>query len=467
MKFLFLSLVLGSHLALADYDQLEKDFGKSSINFAGYRKTILSTVDSGFPYSALPWIKDYLVKSEKGLDREISRSISKVVSIVGIKPFESLPDSALKKLNDGHFLYILAKRQLKAGKANIALELLKSLPQDDAYPFLLNLKATALTVAKQDESALSTYKECIEESQSQISSKKSQVQFNQMMMNRDYCIAGVARVKFSQGKYQEAELAYLDLKKESFVWPEILFEEAWTSYYLKNYNRTLGKLISYRAPVFDFIVNPEIEILKAMTYFRMCLYDDAKKVVDSFYQDYLTPSRDLRAYVLKAGNDYSLYFNLMADFEDGKSSGISVLDESLRSIRKDAAYRELKANLVDAIAELNRIRKLGNSSLAQNLSTNTKTVIGEFKTSLGAYIRSSLVTKYSEFYKAFENMSYIKLEVLAMRKERIYQQLDEVGKKRGDVKYIDRNDKQYFWTFNGEFWADELGDYVFALRSEC
>ena len=32
---------------------------------------------------------------------------------------------------------------------------------------------------------------------------------------------------------------------------------------------------------------------------------------------------------------------------------------------------------------------------------------------------------------------------------------------------VERNEKQYFWDFNGEFWADELGDYVFALKSEC
>jgi hypothetical protein len=64
-------------------------------------------------------------------------------------------------------------------------------------------------------------------------------------------------------------------------------------------------------------------------------------------------------------------------------------------------------------------------------------------------------------------MSYIKLEVLAQRKDKLYQSSPSGGNKRGDVKYIQRNDKQYFWTFNGEFWADELGDYVFALGSEC
>ena len=63
-------------------------------------------------------------------------------------------------------------------------------------------------------------------------------------------------------------------------------------------------------------------------------------------------------------------------------------------------------------------------------------------------------------------MSYIKLEVLAQRKSKLYN-FDDKKKKRGDIKYIERNDKQYFWNFNGEFWADELGDYVFALGSEC
>ncbi len=102
------------------------------------------------------------------------------------------------------------------------------------------------------------------------------------------------------------------------------------------------------------------------------------------------------------------------------------------------------------------------------MKTNLKVLLDEYRSVLGAYVRAGLVSKYAELYSAFEGMSYIKLEILALRKEKLYQSADEVGdRKRGDIKYIERNDKQYFWTFNGEFWADELGDYVFALRSEC
>ena len=37
---------------------------------------------------------------------------------------------------------------------------------------------------------------------------------------------------------------------------------------------------------------------------------------------------------------------------------------------------------------------------------------------------------------------------------------------RGNVEPR-RRDDQFYWSFNGEFWNDELGDYVFGLESEC
>jgi hypothetical protein len=127
----------------------------------------------------------------------------------------------------------------------------------------------------------------------------------------------------------------------------------------------------------------------------------------------------------------------------------------------------MKSALTAAIGEYNTLRKKPNTSMNSNLMKNVKTLANEYRTTIGAYVRAGLVSKYSELYSAFQGMSYIKLEVLAQRKEMLYKSDSLSEKKRGDVQYIERNDKQYFWTFNGEFWADELGDYVFALRSEC
>ena len=81
-------------------------------------------------------------------------------------------------------------------------------------------------------------------------------------------------------------------------------------------------------------------------------------------------------------------------------------------------------------------------------------------------MRRQVVIKYALLRKAFTQMSHIKLEVLKRNKAVLYlKQSDQ--RKRGDIRYLGRNEKQYFWGFNGEFWADELGDYVFALPRKC
>ena len=454
--------------AFASYQDAERTYGKGSISISGYRRTILELVDAKYYFSVVPWMKDYIVKNNKTLDSEMEAALDTMLYHTGVKPFESLPEEILRRSRSGNIRYILAKRLFKKGKAQEALAELKSIDGDhSAYPFIANLKGTIYSSLNNQKEAETQFKDCIRASERRIGKVGSKTQKSQLETNRDYCVAGIARSQFAVQDYKKAELSYLDIQKESFVWPEILFEEAWTSYYGKNYNRTLGKLISYKAPVFDFVFKPEVEVLKALAYMKMCLYDDAKKTADSFYNELLNPSRDLRSFLISRGKDYRYYYNLMADYEGKKSAPLPLVDNILKSIRKDGAYLEMKSALTSAIAEYNVLRKQRGSSMQASLVKNVRTLADEYRTTLGAYVRAGLVSKYAELYSAFQGMSYIKLEVLAQRKERLYQTDEAPGKKRGDVKYIERNDKQYFWTFNGEFWADELGDYVFALRSEC
>ncbi len=463
--FLFLIISLP---VLASYDGADRAYGKGSISLSGYRRTILELVKDGHYFSVVPWMKDYLVKNNSTLDGELESALDSMLYMTGVKPFESLPEEVLRHSRSGNIRYILAKHLMKRGRYDEALKELSTIKSDhSAYPFVSNMKAALYAHLDRTKESEAQFKDCVEASQSRLGKVEIPAHREQLETNRDYCIAGIARTQFARQDYLKAELNYLDIPKDSFVWPEILFEEAWTSYYVKNYNRTLGKLVSYKAPVFDFIFKPEVEVLKALTYLKMCLYDDAKKTVDDFYTDLLNPSRELRNYLVGNGKNYRRYYDLMAAHEDGKNSELPIVDSVLKSVRKDGAYIELKSALTGAITEYNLLRKKPNTSLRSNLIKNIQTLLDEYRTIIGAYVRAGLVGKYAELYSAFQGMSYIKLEVLAQRKEQLYRTDGPSSGKRGDVKYIERNDKQYFWNFNGEFWADELGDYVFALRSEC
>lgn len=461
-------LLLISFPVLASYEAADRTYGRGSVSLSGYRRTMLELVRAGHYFSVVPWMKDYLVKNNASLDSELENALDQILSVTGVKPFESLPEEVLRHSRSGNVRYILAKRLMKRGRNEEALKEISSVSADhSAYPYVANMKAALQSHLGNEKAAESEYRDCVRASERRISKVDLASQKEQLEINRDYCIAGIARTQFGRKDFQQAEVNYLDIPKDSFVWPEILFEEAWTSYYTKNYNRTLGKLVSYKAPVFDFIFKPEVEVLKALTYMKMCLYDDAKKTVDDFYSELLNPSRELRTFLVGTGKNYRRYYDMMADHEEGKRSELAIVDAVLKSIRKDGAYIELKSALTGAITEYNELRKKPNTSMRANLLKNVQTLLDEYRTIIGAYVRAGLVGKYSELYSAFQGMSYIKLEVLAQRKEQLYKSDTLSGRKRGDVKYIERNDKQYFWNFNGEFWADELGDYVFALRSEC
>ena len=66
-------------------------------------------------------------------------------------------------------------------------------------------------------------------------------------------------------------------------------------------------------------------------------------------------------------------------------------------------------------------------------------------------------------------MFNLKLELLSKIREQLYnaKSNSESNRERGSDTNIKRKSNQYFFDFNGSFWADELGDYSFGLQSQC
>jgi len=150
-----------------------------------------------------------------------------------------------------------------------------------------------------------------------------------------------------------------------------------------------------------------------------------------------------------------------------KNSGNKLLNRLLDNILKDAAFLELVDSFNVGRDEIGSIKSIQNRRMKKVFLANLREGLLLQRDLIGAYVRKSLHLNMDLLEKAFEGMTYIKLEVLGRRKEQLYFASNDQDRTRGDIRYLKRNDKQYFWTFNGEFWADELGDYVFSLKSEC
>jgi len=465
---ILVSLLSFSFAASASFSDAQRTWEKSS-GPASWRRMVIQLVDAGYPYSAIPFMKEYLTQNREAIDETLDKAFDQLISRTGVRPFETLSDSVLEQSRSSVVRYILAKKKIRKGLASEALnELARVNPNHPVYPFAMHLRAAAHAMLGKYNEAESDFRDCITFTKQRYNSESNSIKLRQLLFNRDSCIAGLARTSFNRGRFAQADIQYLDIPKSSYIWPEILFEEAWNSYYLKNYNRTLGKLVSYKAPVFDFIFNPEIDVLRSLAYLRMCLYRDVNDTAETFYGQWLEPSKELRSFIVAHGKDYNYYYRLLTTFEKERTTKDGLMHSLMLSIVKDPAWHEMKQSLFDSVEEFSRLKVGAEGSRFKSLlQRNLKSVVDDYQDLLGSYGKAQFDEKYNTLAKAFQDMSYIKLEVLSRKKQALYDDVNLGTSKRGDVKYIERNDKQYFWTFNGEFWADELGDYVFALRSEC
>jgi tetratricopeptide (TPR) repeat protein len=447
------------------WDLLRSSKGKKTL----YPQIAKELIEDGLYFSAVPFIKEYLIQRNVVKNKELDLVIEKIVSQVGIKQFEVLPTKVLMKSNAPMMKYILAKKYFRLRKYTKALEEIKNaVPAvHPSKPFALFLEASILNIKKQYKTAISVYNQCITVSNQRISSENDSIRLYQYKITKDYCIVGISRAEFGAQKYDLAHNTYLDLPKSSPVWPEILFEEAWTSFYQRDYNRTLGKLVTYKAPVFTHIFNPENDVLVALTYLELCLWTDVKMSVDKFYKDYQAGFNDVVRYLKKHKKDYKYYFLVGQTAKEGRISENKLLNSMLKAITRDPSFKEAYQSLYRGRKELSKIKSITNDRWRNILGNNLKDSLLLQRNIVGAYVRKGLYIFKNLMDKSFEDMSYIKLEVLSQLRNQVLNIPSSYTRARGNLVNIKPNDKQYFWNFVGEFWADELGDYVFSLKSEC
>ncbi|MBT3981106.1 MAG: hypothetical protein HOE90_07110 [Bacteriovoracaceae bacterium] len=470
-KLIVLITLLIPQFSFAGYRDASLIFGHGTRgNVNKFGRMVVHLVEAGNYYASIPLIKEYMTSTGgANLTPELDMALDEIILNVGVRQFELLPVEILSRSNSPSVNYILAKKFFRIGKYKKALKYIRGMNDKHSMaPFARLLEGSAYSILGLQRKSIDMFKRCIAVTDDSLGQTSDKLQVRQLLVTKDECLIGIARAHFAAKRYERSNLTYLDLPKSSFVWPDILFEEAWNSYYRKNYNRTLGKLVTYSAPVLDHIFNPEIHILEALSYMELCLYGDAKKVVDSFYKRYLKRNQRIAKFIKSNGRDYNFYYKLGRLATKGPIKGNRLLNRFMKSIVHGATYNDLIESLMTGRHEFSELKKLKRTPFNTFLLKNTLDSLKVQKKLVGSYVRRRLVVTHLQVKKAFQQMSYIKLEVLARRKADLFRYTEEPGeRKRGDVKFISRNEKQYFWTFNGEFWVDELGDYVFALGNEC
>lgn len=404
--------------------------------------------------------------------REITKDdlsrLEELLYFTGIEILEDYEPSMLARFPTSSTRFILGRQAIQRKDFKKAFDLMDKVhPDHRYYPESQLLLAQVYDGLKNKDMEFAAYDRCQVSAEKQEKKAASEKIGRYFRMVYEICLVNRARHYYKNGNYQAAIDAYNKIPKRSYKWPYILLEKAWAYYQLGDFNRTLGLLITYKSPLLDTYFFPEAEYLSALAYFRLCLYDDSLTIINQYYQFYRPRFQALEAVLRQHRGSKNYFYNLM--FRPGKE-----LQKHETFVRQIVTRMKKQTRFS---LDFNSIFKINQEM--KRILREKKEVQAKFMPHLAA-VRDNLVTKinYNAKTDIFDflqtvplfssELFKVNLEVLSRKKDLVYSGKKLVAdRSRGDLSNVHRSRFEEFWRFHGAFWADELGDYSFGLKSNC
>ncbi len=446
----------------------------------GYARVTESLVREGMPYMATYFFIRTLQSGNRQSTQKVLRELPALLRGVGsefLKPF-LLKYTQYEDYNDraslAAWMFIAGKSaMLHEDYEKAIMHFGNAIHAPDLEAESLFLRGTAQVLVGRLHEGVRDFEACRDRAQGAASAALSRdtktpgdshgsARFAQQGQElKERCQAALGRALYELESFDQAANVFQMIDKKSIVWPEILFEEAWTAYRRSMFGQSLGKLMSYRSPLLAFIYNPEIGVLRAQAHLALCHYQDAMQEIKLFEQQMTPLGSSIRHALESHEHDLPFFASL------GKQALMMNRDpfmQMLGSVVRSPYYQRLSVGESRIQHELQHARTLGTHGFVGFLQE-----VGHFFTeSLHAFegilVKNTLVDYNAELIENFDKMSFMKVEVLKVASDSLQNIKPAVGV---NMRTPSIPTSMLYWTFNGEFWSDELGDYVVATTSAC
>ncbi len=463
--------------------QRAKDDGQKSLAYAHVSNALVA---QGLPQSASYFFLKALAKGDDRTIRLALNSTQQLVDGVGGALFKKYVlkytrEDQYPPSQRNYYLYFLAQEHLFGQRPHDVIRAVNGIDENfPNYPSALFLRGTAQLIAGNTDQGVNDFKACANlADKGQYTKSQTGSEVREL---RNRCAAGAARGYYQAKNYAEADIWYDRVEIQSLVWPQIQYERAWAAIARGDYNRALGRLVTYKAPGLTWFYDSEVEMLRAISYLQMCVYGDVEKESQDFARKYTRVGQEMKSLLDESANGSTR--SLVRLFEKGmnamntKVHSEKPLDQVMNRFVRSPYFVQLAQTGAKVRKESAYVSSLGVAG-AKGLGGFLKDVLNwRWQTAQelgGSFVRERLSTEYKSLLANVSTVDIIKLEMLRRSRNQVEKMADNVNagqdiwgnKKRGSLGRPSIADSQYFWHFNGEFWADELGDYVFALRPEC
>ena len=455
------------HSSEANFKKAQRIY-KTSRSPQIYHQIAHELYKSKYYFSATLFARKHITRGQ-GHSQKFEKLVESLILKTGATSFYDLEERHLRKYKSTSLLFILGLKSFNQKKYRKAQFYLKQIPQAHRFsPESRFIRGSSLNFLNQFKMAQKEYGKCEEIAEKYEKKARKKQLRRYFAIIRETCTIHKARLLFKQRKLPEALEAYEKIPKTSYRWPYILLEKAWTSYSLGDYNRTLGTLVTYKSPLLKDYFLPEVEVLNSLSYFRLCLWKDSLLITDKYYKIYKPRSDALREILIPHKRSSTYFFKTLKYRKPEKGVKNIFINNLKTQIGKKVKYNLDYFHYQKAKNEFRFLKKKVRNEFNIILNQYLMEVLLLRIKLLNHYVKKEMFRFINDINRFSYELLNIKLEILSLKRDFAYEDKKLIShRSRGSLENVRRSSERHFYHFEGAFWADELGEYSFGLKSNC
>lgn len=397
-----------------------------------------------------------------GNDAELLRIVHRI-------PAESFPRNA-----QDHLFYLLGRKHFEKGNLSDALEQFKRVSaKSELFLRSKYYEGVILNEQKKLRSSVAAFREVVQAKVELTNTDAKHVQEIEDL--KDLAIMNIARVYFGLQRFENAENYYALVDRESAYWPDSVFERGWANFHLVDLNETLGLVLTATSPFYsESEFNPELTILRSLTYWSLCDYDEVERLLIKFERDVQPMERELNGFLAQ-------YSSKDAKKIADKAFDAYFVDGTQRSVLPPAFFHRILRNrdlaaLVDhmdmmdeELESIDRQKAVWAESVGDELRQIIAKDKARYKRRAGLTMLSEMAKQQTALRDLLGQAEIIRFEVVDAQRKDYEFKTSNVDLEQVDEQKLSfaTNPEIVFWPFNGEFWKDELGYYRYTEEPQC
>jgi tetratricopeptide (TPR) repeat protein len=257
----------------------------------------------------------------------------------------------------------------------------------------------------------------------------------------------IARVYYEKKDYRRAFSYYSQIPRDSDLWLQTLFF-------------------------------PETYILNAITYLRLCRYPALRESLRKFQERYKPTFADLNNLLKKYNKNEEAFFNLIAKYRSsGRLGEFQASTEVIDAISRSDVFKEGAQVVRNIDREQSLLRGVGTKWEVSGLSDIIRTGFENRKRATIQAAGQALFNQAVQQFRYLKDLSdqtrLINLEMYSGRTDQLRARFNSEttvtdSTQWGEgMKPLNLKQELEYWPFEGEYWEDELGGYVYNIDSKC